>query len=81
MSPPPDSEGLKYYPPTGTTISLPTVDYVDVSKPGLWRSCDHCQILCQDIGTGDLLTCGACVGPSYWAAHYCRYISGWCDYG
>lgn len=73
-SSPPESEAIKYYPPTGTKISLPSVNYVSVSLPNLWRSCDNCRRLSEDTDNGRLLVCGGCPGPNYWAAHYCRQV-------
>lgn len=79
LPPPPETEALKYYPPTGTVVTLPSVDYVQWSVPQGWRSCDNCQMQDQNMVTGNLLICGGCSGPTYWAAHYCRCVGRRCD--
>lgn len=69
--PTPEAEALKYYPPAGSFVPLPTVNYVCWPVTGGWRSCDNCRIP-EAALSGGLLVCGDCSVPTYWRAHYCR---------
>lgn len=68
---PPETEGIKFYPPTGTLVPLPTVYYSQRFMPQRWRSCDHCRAP-EAALSSSLLVCGSCTVPVYWRAHYCR---------
>eukprot|EP00752_Nemacystus_decipiens_P003276 g3032.t1 len=68
---PPETHAIKFYPPAGTIVPMPTVAaYSEFSAAHGWRSCDNCRIPEEDWGSS-LLVCAGCALPTYWRAHYC----------
>lgn len=67
----PETHAIKFYPPTGAPVNVPTVAYSEFTTAQGWRSCDNCRVPEEDLSS-TLLVCGGCTFPNYWRAHYCR---------